>query len=211
MRPLTDRTPKPLLKVGDTPLIVHLIEALVRDGYSELVINCAHLGAALQAALGTGAQFGAHIQYSPEPREALETGGGILNALPLLGKEPFAVVNGDLWTDYPFGRLPTRPAGLAHLVLVDNPLHRKDGDFALSHGKISNGKKPRLTFAGIGVYCPRLFHGCAPGRFPLAPVLRRAAARGEVSGEHYPGQWFDVGTPERLREVNRILLGAPRN
>jgi MurNAc alpha-1-phosphate uridylyltransferase len=208
MRPLTDATPKPLLRVAGKPLIVHLLERLIGEGFVDLVINHAHLGGRIEGALGDGSALGARIRYSPEPPGALETGGGIANALPLLGPAPFLVVNGDIWTDYPFGRLLREPAGLAHLVLVDNPCHHPDGDFALRAGLIGEADGPRLTFAGIGVYRPALFDGCPRGRFGLAPLLRRAAAQGRVSGERYGGEWMDVGTPERLRALDERLRGA---
>jgi len=208
MRPLTDHTPKPLLRVGGRTLIEHHIEALARAGLRELVVNHAHLGALLVAALGDGSQYGVHIDYSPEPPGALETGGGIFRALPLLGAEPFAVINADIWTDFDFAALPRRPEGLAHLVLVDNPVHHPQGDFALQNGRVSSDGAPRFTFSGIGVYRPALFDGCVDGSFPLAPLLRRAMAAGQVRGELYAGSWFDIGTPERLAAVNR-LVGEP--
>ncbi len=210
MRPLTDETPKPLLAAGGKALIVRLIERLVEEGFTELVINHAHLGERVQAALGDGRAFGARIRYSAEPPGALETGGGIANALPLLGPEPFLVVNGDIWTDYPFARVPHQPQGLAHLVLVDNPPHHARGDFALRDGLVSEDGGERLTFSGIGVYRPALFAGRRAQRFPLAPLLRRAAAQGQVSGEHYRGEWRDIGTPARLEELDRYLRAARR-
>jgi MurNAc alpha-1-phosphate uridylyltransferase len=202
MRPLTDHTPKPLLRVAGRTLIGHHIEALARAGFRELVINHAHLGSQLVAALGDGADYGVHIDYSAEPPGALETGGGIFNALALLGAGPFLVVNADIWTDFDFAVLPRQPEGLAHLVLVDNPAHHPAGDFALEDGRVREDGPARLTFSGIGVYRPALFAGCAAGAFPLAPLLRRAMAAGQVSGERYAGAWFDIGTPERLTEVN---------
>lgn len=202
MRPLTDTLPKPLLRVGAMSLIEHLISALARDGFRDLVINHAYLGASIVAALGDGARYGVRIAYSPEG-EALETGGGIAKALPLLGNEPFLVVNGDIWTDYPFSRLSRRLNALAHLVLVDNPPQHPQGDFCLARGRVETEGKPRLTFSGIGVYSPALFEGCPSGRFPLAPLLRAAMADGGVTGEHYRGLWSDVGTPERLAALQR--------
>ncbi len=204
MRPLTDHTPKPLLEVGGKALIEHLIEALASAGFRELVINTAHLGAQLPARLGDGGRYGVAIEWSPEPEEALETGGGIMQALPRLG-ERFVVVNGDIWTDYPFVRLRQAPAALAHLVLVDNPLHHAHGDFALNGGQVAVEGRARLTFSGIGVYHRDLFRGCNPGKFPLAPLLRTAMAEHQVSGEHYRGRWVDIGTPERLHELDRAL------
>jgi len=206
MRPLTDRIPKPLLTVAGKALIVYHIEALVQAGIRDLVINHAHLGEQIEAALGDGAGFGARIRYCPEPPGALDTGGGILNALPLLGAAPFAVINADVWTDYPFTRLPAEPPGRAHLVLVDNPVHHPEGDFALRDGHVHRDGGPRLTFSGIGVYRPELFDGCTPGRFPLAPLLREAMDAAMVGGEHYGGRWLDVGTPERLAELQTWRL-----
>ncbi len=205
MRPLTDRTPKPLLEAGGRPLILWQIEALREAGFRELVINLGHLGDRLQAALGDGARLGVHIDYSPEPEGALETGGGIRHALPLLGPAPFLVVNGDIWTDYDYSRLPAEPEGLAHLVLVDNPPHHPEGDFALEAGRVLAEGEPRYCFSGIGVYRPELFADLPEGRFPLAPVLRRAMAAGRVTGEHHAGLWSDVGTPARLAELDRRL------
>lgn len=207
MRPLTDHTPKPLLLVAGKPLIVHHLEALYTAGFRELVINTGHLGEQLPAALGDGARWGVQIRYSAEPPEALETGGGILQALPLLGPEPFLVVNGDVWTDYPFARLPTVLGGLAHLVLVDNPPHHPQGDFALLNegGKVDSTGERWFTFSGISLLRPELFADCTPGRFPLAPLLRIAMAAGAVTGEYYPGRWRDIGTPERLAELDGEL------
>lgn len=212
LRPLTDHTPKPLLEAGGRPLIAHLIDALARGGLRELVINHAHLGERLVECLGTGGAFGVRIRYSPEPLGALGTGGGVHQALPLLGPGPFAVVNGDIWTDYPFARLPRTLTGLAHLVLVDNPEHNPGGDFAFAVGAVGNEGKPHLTFSGIGVYRAELFDGCRPGSFPLAPLLRAAAGQGRVTGEHYRGEWIDAGTPTRLQMlVRRLERGANKN
>ena len=205
MRPLTDHTPKPLLPIAGKPLIVRHMEALRAAGIRELVINTGHLGEQLPAALGDGRAWSVRIAWSPEPPEALETGGGIFQALPLLGPEPFLVVNGDVWTDYPFARLPTAPAGLAHLVLASNPLHHPQGDFALTDdGRVEESGARRLTFSGISVLRPELFAGCAPGRFPLGPLLRWAMAAGRVSGEFYAGVWLDIGTPQRLAELQEL-------
>ncbi|MFQ5994321.1 MAG: N-acetylmuramate alpha-1-phosphate uridylyltransferase MurU [Acidiferrobacterales bacterium] len=207
LRPLTDETPKPLLKVGNRPLIVHLIKALASAGLDDLVINHAHLGKQIVDTLADGADLGVRIRYSPEPPDALETGGGVLNALPLLDSDPFVVVNGDIWTDYPFKRLPRRLSGLAHLVLVDNPPHHRLGDFALKVGRVRAGPSHRLTFSGIGVYTHALFQSCSPGRFALAPLLRSAIAQDQVTGEHYKGEWIDVGTPEQWRELDEQISG----
>ena len=201
MRPLTDMTPKPLLKVGGKRLIEWHLESLAKAGVRDVVINTSHLAEQFPAALGDGARWGLHIAYSYEGPEPLETGGGMLRALPLLGADPFVAVNGDIFTDFDFSTLPQNPAGLAHLVLVDNPEHNLRGDFALEHGLVHDER--RLTFAGIGVYRPELLAGHAPGKFALAPVLRAAMCDGVVSGEHYRGAWSDVGTPQRLAELRR--------
>ncbi len=210
MHPLTDATPKSLLLAGGKPLVVRLIERLAAEGYGDIVLNHAHLGARIEAALGDGARLGVRIRYSPE-RVALETAGGIANAKSLLGPEPFCAVNADLHTDYPFGALrrALRAGALAHLVLVDNPPHHPGGDFALADGRVANRGEPMLTFSGIGVYRPALFAAIAPGtRAPLAPLLRAAADRGEVTGERFGGRWVDVGTPERLARLDAELRGA---
>lgn len=208
MRPLTDHTPKPLLEVVGKPLIVWHIENMVHAGICELVINHAHLGAQIEEALGDGSQFGAHIQYSDEGK-ALETAGGIAYALPLLGDEPFAVVNGDIFCDYDFARLPkhvdalTQNGDAAHLVLVNNPVQHPNGDFGLQHGRLTDSS-PRLTFSGIGIYQPGLFADIPRGSIaPLAPLLRAQIALGKVSGEPHQGLWADVGTPQRLAELDR--------
>ncbi|MBP6808090.1 MAG: nucleotidyltransferase family protein [Chromatiaceae bacterium] len=204
MRPLTDQVPKPLLEAGGKPLIVHHIERLVAAGFHELVINHGHLGDQLAAALGDGARWGAQIQYSPEA-PALETGGGIFRALPYLGPGPFLVINGDIWTDMDFAGLRLESGQLAHLILVDNPPHHPLGDFALADGLVQAQGEPRLTFSGIGLYHPDLFRDCQPGPFPLAPLLRTAMTRSRVTGEHHAGIWLDIGTPERLRELDAGL------
>jgi MurNAc alpha-1-phosphate uridylyltransferase len=204
MRPLTDHTPKPLLTIAGKPLIEYVIEKLTRAGISQLVINHAHLGYKIETHLGDGSRFGVDIQYSPE-ETALETGGGIFNALTLLGEEPFLVVNGDVWCDVDFSHLRLGENRLAHLVLVDNPPHHPQGDFSLNAGMVKDTGAGRLTFSGIGIYRPDLFDGCRPGAFPLAPLLRQAMARSLVSGEHHRGSWMDVGTPARLAELEEML------
>lgn len=212
MRPLTDAVPKPLLAVAGKPLIVWSIEALARAGFRELVINLAHLGPAIEQALGGGSRWDVKIAYSREP-EALETAGGIAYALPLLGAEPFVVVNGDIYSDYDFGRLRDRvraDADQAHLVLVDNPPHHSGGDFGLDAGRVANEGAEQYTFSGIGVYRPALFNGIGRGsKYPLARVLRPAIAAGGVTGEHFRGQWHDIGTPERLAALDRALRSLP--
>ena len=206
MRPLTLTTPKPLVPVAGVPLIVYHLRALAKAGCTDVVINHAWLGQQIEDYLGDGAQFGLSIRYSPEG-EPLETGGGIQRALPLLGADPFLVVNGDIWTDYPFAGLPQTISGLAHLVLVDNPQHNLAGDFTLAGGMVAEGAAglPRLTYSGIAVLHPALFASCQGGAFPLAPLLRQAMQGGRVSGEHFAGHWIDVGTHERLAEVERLL------
>lgn len=209
MRPLTDTTPKPLLKVGDRTLIEHHLTALARAGFREVVVNTGHLGAQIEAALGGGDRHGVRIIYSREDAAILDTGGGIHNALPLLGSAPFLVVNGDVFTDFAFERLPADPVGLAHLVLVPNPPQHPHGDFALQGDAVISAGAARFTFSGIGVYRPQLFADCRPGVFPLAPLLRQAMSAGQVSGELYEGTWRDVGTPARLQALD-AELSAPR-
>jgi MurNAc alpha-1-phosphate uridylyltransferase len=206
MRPLTDRTPKPLLPVAGKPLIVWHLERLARAGIRDIVINHAHLGDQIEALLDDGSAWGVAIRYSEEPPGALETAGGIANALDLLGDEPFLVVNGDIWCDLDFAALPTLAAGdLAHLVLVANPPHHPGGDFDLQDSRV-RGVPPRLTFAGIGLYRPELFAGIERGKpAKLAPLLRDAMAAGRVSGQVHAGNWVDVGTPERLKELDGHL------
>lgn len=208
MRPLTDDMPKPLLEVAGKPLIQRHIEALVEAGINDLVINHAWLGEQIEATLGDGSNYGAHITYSPEGVCGLETGGGIFRALPLLGEEPFLVVNGDIVTDFPFRTLPEQLEGLAHLVLVPNPVHHAEGDFTVEQGRVGYADGPRSTFSGIGVYHPRLFAGCKDGIFPLAPLLRQAMDQGLVSGEVYEGLWIDVGTVDRLQLAGEALFDS---
>jgi MurNAc alpha-1-phosphate uridylyltransferase len=205
MRPLTDHTPKALLKAGGKTLIEYRIESLAAAGFRDLVINHAHLGTQIEAYLGNGERYGVRIIWSREPDDALETGGGIFQALERLDSEYFLVVNADIWTDYPFVRLARPIRGLAHLVLVDNPAQHPQGDFMLRDSRVLAEGTPRLTFSGIGVYHRDLFRGCQPGRFPLAPLLRNAMESEQVTGEHYSGKWYDIGTPERLDELDRVL------
>ncbi len=210
MRPLTDATPKALLPAGGKPVVAWLLERLAAAGFEELVLNHAQLGWMIEAALGDGARFGVRIRYSREP-EALETAGGIANAMALLGEAPFLAVNADLHTDFPFARLRAALSddALAHLVLVDNPSHHPGGDFALSDGRVANAGAAMLTFSGIGVYRPALFAAIARGtRASLAPLLREAAARGRVTGEHFRGRWLDIGTPERLAALDAELKAS---
>lgn len=213
MRPLTDLTPKPLLPVAGKTLIVWHLERLARAGFCDVVINHAHLGTQIEDALGDGSRWGLAIAYSPEPEGALETAGGIANALPLLGHdEPFLVINGDIWCDWDLTRATTvlTPGDLAHLVLVPNPPHHPQGDFALCGravaGDAATGGAQGCTFSGIGVYRPQIFAGVRRGQpAKLAPLLRAAMAERRVSGELHAGRWVDVGTPQRLAELDASL------
>lgn len=214
MRPLTDHTPKPLLKVAGRALIEYQLDALAAAGVREVVINHAHLGQQIEAALGDGSRYGVSIHYSPEP-EPIETGAGIARALPLLGEAPFIVTNGDIWTDFDYtALLGCQPRG-AHLVLVDNPPQHPAGDFTLQpdglvcEKGLNNEKRPAtgidLTFSGISVLHPDLFEGCPAGPFALRDPLLKAMAAGRVSGQHFAGRWTDVGTPERLQQLSASL------
>lgn len=205
MRPLTDHTPKPLLKVGGQCLIEYHIQHLVAAGIQDIVINLAYLGAQIAETLGDGARYQARLHYSEETQGMLETGGGIRHALPLLGNAPFLVVNGDVWCDYRFANLPTKLQGLAHLVLVNNPEQHPHGDFHLAGSQVFAQGEPKLTFSGIGMYHPDLFSGCSQSAFPLAPLLIIAMQRGQVTGEHYQGEWRDIGTPARLQQLDELL------
>ncbi|MDH5258312.1 MAG: nucleotidyltransferase family protein [Gammaproteobacteria bacterium] len=204
MRPLTDSCPKPLLQVGEQKLIEYHIRNLVQAGIKEIVINHAYLGDQIEDYLGDGSRYDAEIFYSAED-EALETGGGIFKALPLLGNELFVLVNGDVWTDYDFSQLPSKIAGLAHLVMISNPEHNINGDFSLENDLLTQSEKNKLTYSGIGVYHPRLFKDCIAGKFPLAPLLKMAMNEKQITGEYYSGKWVDVGTPERLNELDKTL------
>lgn len=206
MRPLTDHTPKPLLPVGGKPLIMWHIERLAAAGICDLVINHAHLGQQIEVALGDGAAWGVRIRYSEEGEgHALNTGGGIYHALPLLGGAPFLVLNADVWCDVDLAGLELPPGSLAHLAMIANPDHHPEGDFRLSDGLLHTDGLPRLTFSGIGVYSRDLFAPCCAGSFPLAPLLRQAMRKGRVSGEYHRGHWMDVGTGQRLAELEQRL------
>jgi N-acetyl-alpha-D-muramate 1-phosphate uridylyltransferase len=198
MRPLTDQTPKPLLTVRGKPLIVYHLERLARCGVHEVVINLAWLGERIRAALGDGAAFGLSIRYSLEDQGALETGGGIFQALPWLGEAPFLVINADVFTDFEFTTLQIAADAWGHLLLVPNPPQHPHGDFALEQQYVTEQGEPRWTYAGIGLYRAELFQGCQPGRFPLRPLLQRAIAARRLQGQVYDGQWSDVGTVQRL-------------
>jgi MurNAc alpha-1-phosphate uridylyltransferase len=208
MRPLTDATPKPLLPAGGKPLIEWHLEKLAARGVRHVAINTSHLAEQFPATLGDGSNWGLEIAYSYEGPEALETGGGMLRALPLLGDAPFLAINGDIWTDLDFSTLPQNPPGLAHLVMVDNPAHHRFGDFVLRDGLLFDEPVARLTFAGIGVYRPQLLAGHTTGRFSIAPLLRDAMRTGKVSGTHHAGRWSDIGTPQRLAELDRNLRNS---
>jgi MurNAc alpha-1-phosphate uridylyltransferase len=207
LKPLTDTLPKPLIEAGGKPLIVWHIEKLAKLGVREIVINHAWLGDRLEDTLGDGAALGVHIAWSREGMPPLETAGGIRQALPLLGDDPFLVVNGDIWTDFDFAALPALgEADDACLVLVPNPDFHPQGDFALdAAGRVHAQGAPRHTFAGISVLRPRLFAALPPGPRPLAPLLREAMARGAVRGLLHSGRWTDVGTPGRLAELRQAL------
>jgi N-acetyl-alpha-D-muramate 1-phosphate uridylyltransferase len=207
MRPLTDREPKPLLRVGGKRLIEYHLERLASGGFRDVVVNTAWLGDMIESALGNGERYGLSITYSHERPAALETGGGIFNALPLLGSAPFLLVNGDVWTDIDFGALHRPPPrdSLAHLVLVPNPPQHSRGDFLLDDGLVADGEGPRHTYSGVGIYTPRFFDGCVPGKFPLLPLLQRAIAQRALSGELHAGEWYDIGTIERLNALDAQL------
>jgi N-acetyl-alpha-D-muramate 1-phosphate uridylyltransferase len=211
LRPLTDRLPKPLVEVAGKPLAEWHLERLAAGGFSEVVVNVSHLAGAIVERLGDGRRFGLSIRYSPED-EPLETAGGIARALALLGREPFLLVNGDIYCESDFASLARTPLGerLAHLVLVPNPPHRAQGDFTLAGGWVGNAGTPRYTYAGVAVMSPRLVQRVRPGeKAPLAPLLREAAERRMISGELHTGLWQDVGTLERLRELESTLASRP--
>lgn len=204
LRPLTDTVPKPLAPVAGKPLILYHLEALAKAGIQDVVINLSWLGDRIKAALGDGRDHGVRIHYSEEGPVPLETAGGIFNALPLLGPRPFLVVNGDVWTDIDFGRLALEDAADALIVLVPNPPHNPRGDFALDDGAVLERDSARqsYTYSGVGIYRPEFFSGCSPGRFPLLPLLQRAIAARRLRGQLHQGEWFDIGSIERLRELD---------
>jgi MurNAc alpha-1-phosphate uridylyltransferase len=208
LRPLTDTTPKPLLYAGKYRLIEYTIMSLVNAGITDIVINYAHLGEQFPKALGDGSNYGAHIQYSPEIAGGLETAGGIINALELLGDEPFLVVNGDIWTDYPFAdllKIELKPEQSCHLVLVMNPEHNPDGDFGLRSGLVTEQSERRYTFSGIAIYRPQMFKDQPISKQPLKPYLLKAIEQNAASGEFYFDNWFDIGTEERLKQLTDRL------
>jgi len=210
LRPLTDETPKPLLKAGQFRLIEYTIKALVKAGFNDIVINTAHLSEQFPRLLGCGEKYNAKITYSPEQEGGLETAGGIINALPLLGNEPFMVVNGDIWTDYPFDNFKhcaLKPSILGHLVFVNNPEHNPQGDFSLKSGLVNAVGDNKVTYSGIAIFHPELFAGYEVQRLALKPLLLDAIEKQQLSGEHYLGQWSDIGTVERLQELTVQLNG----
>lgn len=201
MGALTDNIPKPLLRVADHYLIEYTINQLARANIREIVINVSYHGEQIKAALGNGERYGVQLVYSEEA-ERLETGGGIFKALPLLGDKPFVVLSSDIITDYPLANLPANPQGLAHLVLVNNPVFHPRGDFGMRSNIIDKQATPTFTFANIGVYNPALFADCEPGHFPLNRLLFPAIERQQITGELYQGLWYNVGTPDTLQEIN---------
>lgn len=202
MGALTEEMPKPLLCIKNKPLIVYQIEALRAAGVEELVINLGYLGHKIEAALGNGQAWGVRIQYSFED-PVLETGGGVAKALPLLGSDPFIVVSSDIYTNYPYKRLPQNPEGLVHLVMVDNPPYHPRGDYALVDGKINKTGEALFNFGGIGVYRPELFSGCPEGIFPLNLLYEKAIKEKQISGEYYQGLWHNIGTATQLADLNK--------
>jgi MurNAc alpha-1-phosphate uridylyltransferase len=205
MRPLTDRTPKPLLEVGGEKLIERHLRRLAAAGFAEVIINLSWLGSQIRQAIGNGQRYGVDVRYSDEGPTALETAGGIFKALAMLGRAPFLVVNGDIWTDHALLPAPLGAESHAHLVLVPNPPQHARGDFSLEGGLVTESAAERYTFSGIGLYRREFFTGCKPGKFPLLPLLRRAIEAGRLSGEVYRGRWYDIGTPERVQALDSEL------
>lgn len=216
LRPITDTTPKPLVPVAGKPLIVYHLEALARAGIHDVVVNLSWLADKLRAALRDGSEYGVRITYSDEGAVALETGGGIFNAIQHLGPGPFLAVNGDTFSDIDFESLKdgaqadTRAGALGRLVLVPNPIQHPRGDFGLEGDRVVERETGRFTYSGVGVYRPEFFAGCTPGKFPLLPLLRRAIAAGQLLGELHRGEWCDVGTPRRLAELDERVGAAQR-
>jgi len=208
MRPLTDKVPKPLLEIAGKALVVYQIEALATAGIENIVINTGYLGEQIQYELGSGSSLGVQIQYSDEADDILETAGGIIKALFLLGDNPFIVANADIYTDFDYTSLPAQLDSDAHLVLVSNPTYYPKGDFAFDKGQIIAQGSEKLTYSGIGLFHPRFFKNCHPGRAPLAPLLHHSAQAHRLSGQHYKGAWSDVGTPERLEEINGSIVNT---
>lgn len=206
LRPRTDHTPKALIEINNEPLVVHHLHQLKQAGIVDIVINLAHLGEQIERYLGNGQRFGVTIAYSKEPPGGFETGGGLANALPLLGPDPFISINADVYCPFPFDTLPDTLATHAHLVLVDNPPHNPDGDYSLQDGLLRVTKAPQpYTYSGIAVYQPRLFVGQPPGRYSVTPLIRQASQTSQISGELYRGVWFDIGTEQRLQQAQQAL------
>jgi len=216
LRPITDTLPKPLVQVAGKPLIAYHLEALARAGVRDVVINLSWLGDQIRAALGDGSRYGLRITYTDEGPVALETGGGIFNAIQLLRPGPFLVVNGDTFTDIDLGALragadaDTRAGALARIVLVPNPTQHPRGDFGLEGDRVVERDTDRFTYSGVGVYRPELFEGCTAGKFPLAPLLIRAIAAGRLRGQMHSGEWCDVGTPQRLADLDKRVSASQR-
>jgi MurNAc alpha-1-phosphate uridylyltransferase len=208
LRPLTDHTPKPLLKAGEKRLIEYTLHSLVKAGLTDIVINTAYLSEQFPVVLGNGEAYGATISYTTEGLNGLETAGGIINAQPLLGNEPFLVVNGDIWTDFPFEQLDCftlAPSKLGHLVFVNNPEHNPNGDFSLSSGNVINGGENKVTYSGIAIFHPDLFKSYDVQKMALKPVFLAAITKQQLSGQLYQGQWSDIGTAERLEKLAQYI------
>jgi N-acetyl-alpha-D-muramate 1-phosphate uridylyltransferase len=209
LRPQTDVTPKPLIRVGKHRLIEYHLHNLAAAGVTDVVINISWLRNQIRDTLGDGDKYGLNIHYSDEGDQALETAGGIINALPLLGDEPFMLINGDIWSDFDLGSLLTAPITTqAHLVLVNNPAHHRKGDFALQDALLRRQGEPRYTYSGIGIYSPALFDAVGPGVSALGPILRQKSEQDLISGVLYHGRWLDIGTSERLHKLREILSQA---
>jgi MurNAc alpha-1-phosphate uridylyltransferase len=203
LRPLTDQCPKPLLPIGGKPMIEHTINALVENDITEIIINLSYKGEQIRNSLGNGKRLGAQLSYSDEGPEALETAGGIRRALAFFDEQAFLVVNGDIYTDYPYAQLRSRSVSQTYLVLVANPVHHPQGDFGLDNGRVSDQAEQLFTFSGIGVYSKQLFENLPDGRHPLAPILYEAIRTGTVDGELYSGVWMDVGNLQRYEAINQ--------
>ncbi len=207
LRPLTETTPKPLLQVGGKPLLQYHLQRLASAGITDIVINTSWLAEQIEGYFGDGSHFGVSIDWSREA-QPLETGGGIANALPLLGSEPFLLINGDVWTDFPLRSISLDQDADAHLVMVANPEHNPSGDFAVANSLVSYDAGPKYTFSGISLFRPQLFAGFQEDCFPLREVMRPAILSGRVTGAVYTGQWWDIGTVERLTQLNNKLNKA---
>ncbi|MBY0544766.1 MAG: nucleotidyltransferase family protein [Gammaproteobacteria bacterium] len=201
LRPLTDSIPKPLIRIHGKPLIQYHVEALAAAGITDLVINVSHMAGRIKGYLEDGHRFGVNIQYSFE-KQPLEMAGGIIQALPLLGKDPFIVISADIWTDFDYAKLPNRPSKLAHVVLANNPDENPDGDFGLDKNYLTEGDTARYTFGGIGVYAPELFDGLEQGVMTIGPILREAIPKKLVTGEHFTGRWHNVGSLQQVKALN---------